>query len=79
MTTRKACPLSETWYYPFCSHYHDHELMGKLYDCPGRIACQNFKQMIDIHEKQISMLMGVMRTPGDLTKTPSKPAPRKKK
>jgi hypothetical protein len=79
MTNRKACPLSETWYYPYCSHYHEHELMGKLYDCPGRIACQNFKHMLDIHEKQISMLMGVMRTPNETAKSSSKPAPRKRK
>jgi hypothetical protein len=53
--------------------------MGKLYDCPGRIACQNFKHMLDIHEKQISMLMGVMRTPNETAKSSSKPAPRKRK
>jgi hypothetical protein len=57
MSTKKACPLNDTWYYTFCSHYHEHELLENLHDCPSRLACQNFKHILDVRDKQLSMYM----------------------
>ncbi len=63
MKDKCDCPLGDSWHHQFCSLHSKHEKNGTFDLCLNHVACKNFKEALELNQKEEFSLVNFIKRP----------------